>query len=139
MFEIISSEESVERAQEILENIESCCELTDNNELWYDIAQQCVTEGFEGLDREQVRMTYGAFESVVEAVRFNCGKNAADGLLKATVASFNEYIEYKNTIAERYDAEDNAYIEAITMRDTFKECLEAVYELQEDMIEGDTE
>lgn len=137
MFEIISSEESVERAQEILENIESCCELTDNNELWYDIAQQCVTEGFEGLDREQILMTYGAFEDVVGAVKFNCGKNAADGLLKALVASFNEYIEYKNTIAERYDAEDNAYIEAITMRDTFKECLEAVYELQEDMIEED--
>lgn len=137
MFEIVLSEESVERAQEILENIESCCELTDNNELWYDIAQQCVTEGFEGLDREQVFMTYGAFESVIEAVKLNCGKNAADGLLKATIASFNEYIDYKNTIAECYDAEDNSYIEAVTMRDTFKECLDAVYELQEEMIEED--
>lgn len=59
------SDESYERVQDIIEDIDYCCEVEDDYEQWEDIAASSMAGFLDDLDYEQVEMTVAALEEYI--------------------------------------------------------------------------
>ena len=103
MFEVRSVAHG--RVLSAVEDIKSCCEISDYYEEWSDIAASSIQAFLEDLSAEQLDDTCGAFrEYISETAEKN--PNLANGVKEALTICLNEMLDY---IGEDNDSEDEDY------------------------------
>ncbi len=106
MFEVRS--EAHGRVLSAIEDIKSCCEISDYYEEWSDIAASSIQAFLEDLSAEQLDDTCGAFrEYITETAEEN--PNLANGIKEALTICLNEMLDYIGDICEDDDSEDEDY------------------------------
>lgn len=104
MFEVRS--EAHERVLEAIEDIKSCCEISDYYEEWSDIAASSIQAFSEDLSAEQLDDTCEAFREYI-AETAEESPNLANGIREALTICLNEMLVYIGDIPE--DDEDDDY------------------------------
>ena len=89
---MIISEEAYERVQNIIEDINICCETEDDYNEWEDIAASSIGSFVDELDIEQLKMTCEALREWIDDNSSN--KNMAMGVKTAFERYLRERIEY---------------------------------------------
>ena len=106
MFEVRS--EAHGRVLSAVEDIKSCCEISDYYEEWSDIAASSIQAFLEDLSAEQLDDTCGAFrEYITETAEENL--NLANGIKEALTICLNEMLDYIGEVPEYDDSEDEDY------------------------------
>lgn len=96
------------RVLEAIEDIKSCCEVSDYYEEWSDIAVSSIQAFLEDLTAEQLDDTCGAFrEYITETAEEN--SNLANGIREALTICLNEMLDYIGDVPEEDDNEDEDY------------------------------
>lgn len=130
------SSESYERVSEAIEEIKNCCEIEDDYEEWYDIAQECMQQCFESLDDNQIEMTYAAWMECLDNTE---DINFTSGVVCALEMCFEEMISLKEGfIAEcELDEDENENYdtsEAVSIKASFEKCLDQVRKAKKNII-----
>lgn len=86
------SEEAYERVQNIIEDINICCETEDDYNEWEDIAASSIGGFMDELDTEQFKMACEALREWIDDNLSN--KNMAMGVKTAFERYLRERIEY---------------------------------------------
>lgn len=103
MFEVRN--EAHGRVLEVVEDIKSCCEISDYYEEWSDVAASSIQAFLEDLSAEQLDDTCGAFrEYIAETVEEN--PNLADGIKDGLRTCLNEMLDYIGDVTEDDDSEN---------------------------------
>lgn len=106
MFEVRS--EAHGRVLEAVEDIKSCCEVSDYYMEWSDIAASSIQAFLEDLTAEQVDDTCGAFrEYITETEKENT--NLAAGVKDALTICLNEMLDYIGDVLEDNEDSDDEY------------------------------
>ena len=122
MFEVRS--EAHGRVLSAIEDIKSCCEISDYYEEWSDIAASSIQAFLEDLTAEQLDDTCGAFrEYISETAEEN--PNLANGIKEALTICLNEMLDYIGNVPEDDDGEDEDYYS-----DYDRETAAIVYEMK---------
>lgn len=87
------SEEAYERVQNIIEDINICCETEDDYNEWEDIAASSIGSFMDELDTEQFKMTCEALREWIDDNSSN-KKNMTMGVKTAFERYLKERIEY---------------------------------------------
>ena len=87
------SEEAYERVQNIIEDINICCETEDDYNEWEDIAASSIGSFMDELDTEQFKMTCEALREWIDDNSSN-KKNMTMGVKTAFERYLRERIEY---------------------------------------------
>ena len=96
------------RVLSAIEDIKSCCEISDYYEEWSDIAASSIQAFLEDLSAEQLDDTCGAFrEYITETTKEN--PNLANGIKEALTICLNEMLDYIGDVPEDDDSEDEDY------------------------------
>ena len=96
------------RVLSAIEDIKSCCEISDYYEEWSDIAASSIQAFLEDLSAEQLDDTCGAFrEYISETTEDN--PNLANGIKEALIICLNEMLDYIGDIPEDDNSEDEDY------------------------------
>lgn len=96
------------RVLEAIEDIKSCCEISDYYEEWSDIAASSIQAFLEDLSAEQLDDTCGAFrEYIAETAEER--PNLANGIKDALTICLNEMLDYIGDVPEENDGEDEDY------------------------------
>lgn len=90
---MIISEEAYERVQNIIEDINICCETEDDYNEWEDIAASSIGSFMDELDTEQFKMTCEALREWIDDNSSN-KKNMTMGVKTAFERYLRERIEY---------------------------------------------
>ena len=90
---MIISEEAYERVQNIIEDINICCETEDDYNEWEDIAASSIGSFMDELDTEQLKMTCEALREWIDD-KSSSDKNMAMGVKTAFERYLRERIEY---------------------------------------------
>lgn len=90
---MIISEEAYERVQNIIEDIDICCETEDDYNEWEDIAASSIGSFMDELDTEQLKMTCEALREWIDD-KSSSDKNMAMGVKTAFERYLRERIEY---------------------------------------------
>ena len=90
---MIISEEAYERVQNIIEDINICCETEDDYNEWEDIAASSIGSFMDELDTEQFKMTCEALREWIDD-KSSSDKNMAMGVKTAFERYLRERIEY---------------------------------------------
>lgn len=107
MFEVRS--EAHERVLEAIEDIKSCCEISDYYEEWSDIAASSIQAFLEDLSAEQLDDTCEAFREYI-AETAEESPNLANGIREALAICLNEMLVYIGDVPEEdNDDEDENY------------------------------
>lgn len=130
------SSESYERVSEAIEEIKNCCEIEDDYEEWYDIAQECMQQCFESLDDNQIEMTCAAWMECLDNTE---DINLMSGLVCALEMCFEAMISFKEGfIAEcDHDEDENENYdtsEAVSIKASFEKCLDKVRKVKKNII-----
>ena len=131
MFEVRS--EAHGRVLSAVEDIKSCCEISDYYEDWSDIAASSIQAFLEDLSAEQLDDTCGAFrEYITETAEENL--NLANGIKEALTICLNEMLDYIGDVPEDDDSEDEDYysdydMETSRLADEMKSALERLAEM----------
>lgn len=97
------SDESYERVQNAVEDINCCCATEDDYNEWEDIAASSIAGFIDSLNDEQLAMTCAAFrEYIIDTEESNI--NFAMGIKTALARALREMLEY---IGDVYDEEEN--------------------------------
>ena len=106
MFEVRS--EAHGRVLSAVDDIKSCCEISDYYEEWSDIAASSIQAFLEDLSAEQLDDTCGAFrEYISETAEEN--PNLANGIKEALTICLNEILDYIGDVPEDNNSEDEDY------------------------------
>ena len=106
MFEVRS--EAHGRVLSAVEDIKSCCEISDYYEEWSDVAVSSIQAFLEDLSAEQLDDTCGAFrEYIAETAEEN--SNLANGINEALTICLNEMLDYIGDVPEDDNSEDEDY------------------------------
>lgn len=106
MFEVRS--EAHGRVLEAVEDIKSCCDVSDYYEKWSDIAASSIQAFLEDLSAEQLDDTCGAFREYITATAEE-NPNLANGIKEALTVCLNEMLDYIGNVLEDDDSEDEDY------------------------------
>ena len=91
MFE--NKSEAHERVLEAIEDIKSCCEVSDFYKEWSDVAASSIQAFLEDLTLEQLDDTCGAFrEYITETAKED--ENLAGGVKEALTICLKEMLDY---------------------------------------------
>lgn len=90
---MIISEETYERVQNIIEDIDICCVTEDDYNEWEDIAASSIGSFMDELDTEQFKMTCEALREWIDDNSSN-KKNMTMGVKTAFERYLRERIEY---------------------------------------------
>ena len=120
---IVINSESIERVNETIKEIKSCCEIEDDYLEWYDIAQECMQQCFEDLNDEQIKMTCADWVAFIN--ESECNDNFVKGIICALEMCVEELISLKeNFIDEVEDPDDNYDVsEAEEIKTAFEKSL----------------
>lgn len=131
------SSESFGRVYETVEEIKSCCEVSDDYDEWYDIAGECMQMCFEDLYANQVEMTVEAWFEYVN----KCSRHLSKGIILALEMCLEELISLKDDFISEYESDDaddefDSYDtnEAKELKACFEKCLVEVREVKENII-----
>lgn len=106
MFE--NRSEAHERVLNAVEDIKSCCEVSDYYEEWSDIAASSIQAFLEDLTAEQVDDTCAAFrEYITETAKEDT--NLAGGIKDALTICLNEMLDYIGDVPEADEDEEDEY------------------------------
>lgn len=106
MFEVRS--EAHGRALSAVEDIKSCCEISDYHEEWSDIAASSIQAFLEDLSAEQLDDTCGAFrEYITETSEEN--PNLANGIKDGLRICLSEMLDYIGNVPEDDDEDEDFY------------------------------
>lgn len=99
------SDESYERVQNAIEDINCCCVTEDDYNEWEDIAASSITGFIDDLNDEQLAMTCAAFrEYIIDKADSNV--NLAMGIKTALARALREMLEYIGDVTDDEDDED---------------------------------
>ena len=103
------SDESYERVQNAIEDINCCCVVEDDFNEWEDIAASSIAGFIDSLNDEQLAMTCAAFrEYIIDTA--DTDLNLAMGIKTALARALREWLEYIGDVSddedEEYDEED---------------------------------
>ncbi len=87
------SDESYERVQDIIEDIDYCCEVEDDYEQWEDIAASSMAGFLDDLDYEQVEMTVAAMQEYIIDIA-DTDINMAMGIKTALARYIRERLDF---------------------------------------------
>lgn len=97
------SDESYERVQNAIEDINCCCVTDDEYTEWEDIAASSIEGFIDSLNDEQLAMTCAAFrEYIID--KEDIDLNLALGIKTALARALREMLDYIGTV---YDDEDD--------------------------------
>lgn len=102
MFEVRS--EAHGRVLSAVEDIKSCCEISDYYEEWSDIAASSIQAFLEDLSAEQLDDTCSAFRECIAAIAEE-SPNLANGIKDGLRICLNEMLDYIGDVDE-YDEDD---------------------------------
>lgn len=106
MFEVRS--EAHGRVLEAVEDIKSCCEVSDYYMEWSDVAASSIQAFLEDLTVEQVDDTCGAFrEYITETAKEN--ENLANGVKDALTICLNEMLDYIGDVPDYDEDSEDEY------------------------------
>lgn len=107
MFEVRN--EAHGRVLEAVEDIKSCCEISDYYEEWSDVAASSIQAFLEDLSAEQLDDTCGAFREYI-AETAEESPNLANGIKDSLRICLNEMLDYIGDVSEEdNDDEDENY------------------------------
>ncbi len=122
MFEVRS--EAHGRVLSAVDDIKSCCEVSDYYMEWSDVAASSIQTFLEDLSAEQLDDTCGAFrEYITETAEEN--PNLANGIKEALTICLNEMLDYIGDVPEDDDSDDENYYS-----DYDRETAAIVYEIK---------
>lgn len=97
------SDESYERVQNAIEDINCCCVTEDEYTEWEDIAASSIEGFIDSLNDEQLAMTCAAFrEYIID--KEDTDLNLALGIKTALTRALREMLDYIGTV---YDDDDD--------------------------------
>lgn len=103
------SDESYERVQNAIEDINCCCVTEDDYNEWEDIAASSIAGFIDSLNDEQLAMTCAAFREYIIDTE-GSDLNLAMGIRTALARALREMLEYIGDVSddedEEYDEED---------------------------------
>ena len=100
------SDESYERVQNAIEDINCCCVVEDDYNEWEDIAASSIAGFVDSLNDEQLAMTCAAFrEYIIDTA--DTDLNLAMGIKTALARSLREWLEYIGDVSGDEDEEEN--------------------------------
>ena len=131
---MIISEETYERVQNIIEDIDICCVTEDDYNEWEDIAASSIGSFMDELDTEQLKMTCEALREWIDDNSSN-KKNMTMGVKTAFERYLRERIEYLDDYVVPKVlltlAEDEEYDDTNTAR--YKKVVERQLEVTQNM------
>ena len=100
------SDESYERVQNAIEDINCCCVVEDDYNEWEDIAASSIAGFIDSLNDEQLAMTCAAFrEYIIDTA--DTDLNLAMGIKTALARALREWLEYIGDVSGDEDEEEN--------------------------------
>lgn len=100
------SDESYERVQNAIEDINCCCVTEDDYNEWEDIAASSIAGFIDSLNDEQLAMTCAAFREYIIDTE-DSDLNLAMGIRTALARSLREMLEYIGDVPDDEDDEEN--------------------------------
>ena len=100
------SDESYERVQNAVEDINCCCVTEDDYNEWEDIAASSIAGFIDSLNDEQLAMTCAAFREYIIDTE-DSALNLAIGIRTALARSLREMLEYIGDVLDDEDDEDD--------------------------------
>ena len=120
------SDESYERVQNAVEDINCCCVTEDDYNEWEDIAASSIAGFIDSLNDEQLAMTCAAFREYIIDTE-DSDLNLAMGIRTALARSLREMLEY---IVDVPDDEDDEEDPTAALVLTIKKELEATENME---------
>ncbi len=120
------SDESYERVQNAVEDINCCCVTEDDYNEWEDIAASSIAGFIDSLNDEQLAMTCAAFREYIIYTE-DSDLNLAMGIRTALARSLREMLEY---IGDVHDDEDDEEDPTAALVLTIKKELEATENME---------
>lgn len=100
------SDESYERVQNAIEDINCCCVTEDGYNEWEDIAASSIAGFIDSLNDEQLAMTCAAFREYIIDTE-DSDLNLAMGIRTALARSLREMLEYIGDVPDDEDDEED--------------------------------
>ncbi len=100
------SDESYERVQNAIEDINCCCVTEDDYNEWEDIAASSIAGFIDSLNDEQLAMTCAAFREYIIDTE-DSDLNLAMGIRTALARSLREMLEYIGDVLDDEDDEED--------------------------------
>ena len=120
------SDESYERVQNAIEDINCCCVTEDDYNEWEDIAASSIAGFIDSLNDEQLAMTCAAFREYIIDTE-DSDLNLAMGIRTALARSLREMLDY---IGDVLDVEDDEEDPTAALVLTIKKELEATENME---------
>lgn len=100
------SDESYERVQNAIEDINCCCVTEGDYNEWEDIAASSIAGFIDSLNDEQLAMTCAAFREYIIDTE-DSDLNLAMGIRTALARSLREMLEYIGDVPDDEDDEED--------------------------------
>lgn len=100
------SDESYERVQNAIEDINCCCVTEGDYNEWEDIAASSIADFIDSLNDEQLAMTCAAFREYIIDTE-DSDLNLAMGIRTALARSLREMLEYIGDVPDDEDDEED--------------------------------
>ena len=100
------SDESYERVQNAIEDINCCCVTEDDYNEWEDIAASSIAGFIDSLNDEQLAMTCAAFREYIIDTE-DSDLNLAMGIRTALARSLREMLEYIGDVPDDEEDEED--------------------------------
>lgn len=123
------SDESYERVQNAVEDINCCCVTEDDYNEWEDIAASSIAGFIDSLNDEQLAMTCAAFREYIIDTE-DSDLNLAMGIRTALARSLREMLEYIGDVPDDEDDENDEEDPTAALVLTIKKELEATENME---------
>ena len=123
------SDESYERVQNVVEDINCCCVTEDDYNEWEDIAASSIADFIDSLNDEQLAMTCAAFREYIIDTE-DSDLNLAMGIRTALARSLREMLEYIGDVPDDEDDEDDEEDPTAALVSVMKKELEIIENME---------
>ena len=123
------SDESYERVQNAIEDINCCCVIEDDYNEWEDIAASSIAGFIDSLNDEQLAMTCAAFREYIIDTE-DSDLNLAMGIRTALARSLREMLEYIGDVPDDEDDENDEEDPTAALVSVMKKELEIIENME---------
>ncbi len=123
------SDESYERVQNAIEDINCCCVTEDDYNEWEDIAAFSIAGFIDSLNDEQLAMTCAAFREYIIDTE-DSDLNLAMGIRTALARSLREMLEYIGDVPGDEDDENDEEDPTAALVSVMKKELEIIENME---------
>lgn len=123
------SDESYERVQNTIEDINCCCVTEDDYNEWEDIAASSIAGFIDSLNDEQLAMTCAAFREYIIDTE-DSDLNLAMGIRTALARSLREMLEYIGDVPDDEDDENDEEDPTAALVSVMKKELEIIENME---------